>query len=260
MFVIPYPKGGAVEYDEKYKRRLTRKVDIRLVHLCAFIYLVSQLPRPVKYRNGKFLNQETGDSFLQKTNMTSTGYSIMLTIFKSIRAALKGSSIPREEALIGGQWVVSSSTFPVYDPATNRIIANVPNLTNKDFTTAVEHANEAFTAFKNTQETDRPSVLHKWAPLVCQHAKDLGVILTMKNGKTLAEGEGEVEYGASFITWLVEEARRGGSYGDMIPSRHKGSTNIVLRQPVGMCGIIAPALAAGCTVVVKHQAKHRSVL
>ncbi|KAI1371678.1 succinate-semialdehyde dehydrogenase [Hypoxylon crocopeplum] len=182
---------------------------------------------------------------------------------ESIRAALADSSILHEEALIGGEWVGSSSTFPVYDPATNKVIANIPNLKTQDFTTAIEHSRKAFKTFKDTQETARAKMLHSWAALVRQHAKDLGVLLTMENGKTLAEAEGEVEYGASFITWFAEEAVR--SYGDVIPSRHKGSTNIVVRQPIGVCGIIAPwnfpiamitrklapAIAAGCTVVVK---------
>ncbi|CZR68329.1 related to UGA2-succinate semialdehyde dehydrogenase [Phialocephala subalpina] len=144
-----------------------------------------------------------------------------------------------------------------------KVIANVANLTIKDFATAIEHAHTAFKVFKTTQETARAKMLHARAALIRQHAKDLGVILTMENGKTLAEAEAEVEYGVSFITWFAEEAVR--SYGDVIPSRHLGSTNIVIRQPIGVCGIItpwnfpiamitrklAPAIAAGCTVVVK---------
>ncbi len=81
-------------------------------------------------------------------------------------------------------------------------------------------------------------MLHAWAALIRKHSKDLGVLLTMENGKTLAEAEGEFEYGASFITWFAEEAIR--SYGDVIPSQHKGSANLVLKQPIGVCGIIAP--------------------
>lgn len=182
---------------------------------------------------------------------------------ESIKAALKDSSLLYEKAFVGGEWVSGSSTFPVYDPATNKVIANIPNLITKDFTTAIEHAHTAFKTFSNTQETVRAKMLHGWAALIRQHAKDLAVLLTMENGKTLAEAEGEVEYGASFITWFAEEAVR--SYGDVIPSRHDGSTNLVIRQPIGVCGIIAPwnfpiamitrklapAIAAGCTVVVK---------
>ncbi|KAH8790652.1 succinate-semialdehyde dehydrogenase [Hyaloscypha finlandica] len=161
----------------------------------------------------------------------------------SIEEALQGSSILHDKSFVGGEWVGSNSTFPVCDPATDKVIANVANLTIKDFTTAIEHAHTAFKAFKTTQETARAKMLHAWAALIRQHAKDLGVILTMENGKTLAEAEAEVEYGASFIT----------------------CTNIVIRQPIGVCGIItpwnfpiamitrklAPAIAAGCTVAVK---------
>lgn len=182
---------------------------------------------------------------------------------ESVKAALKDKSLLYEKSFIGGEWVSGSSTFPVYDPATNKVIANIPNLSTKDFTNAIEHAHTAFKTFRSTQETARAKMLHNWAALIRQHAKDLGVLLTMENGKTLAEAEGEVEYGASFITWFAEEAVR--SYGDVIPSRHKGSTNLVIRQPIGVCGIIAPwnfpiamitrklapAIAAGCTVVVK---------
>lgn len=181
----------------------------------------------------------------------------------SIKEALQDSSILHDKAFVGGEWVGGNSTFPVYDPATDKVIANVANLTIKDFTTAIEHAHTSFKVFKTTQETARAKMLHAWAALIRQHAKDLGVILTMENGKTLAEAEAEVEYSASFITWFAEEAVR--SYGDVIPSRHLGSTNIVIRQPIGVCGIItpwnfpiamitrklAPAIAAGCTVVVK---------
>jgi succinate-semialdehyde dehydrogenase / glutarate-semialdehyde dehydrogenase len=182
---------------------------------------------------------------------------------QSLAAALKDTSLIHEQGFIGGKWVNGSSTFPVYDPATNGIIANIANLGASDFTTAIEHAQTAFQDFKNTSETSRAKMLHAWAALIRKHSKDLGILLTMENGKTLAEAEGEVEYGASFITWFAEEAIR--SYGDVIPSQHEGSANLVLRQPIGVCGIIAPwnfpiamitrklgpAIAAGCTVVVK---------
>ncbi|KAH6683412.1 succinate-semialdehyde dehydrogenase [Halenospora varia] len=181
----------------------------------------------------------------------------------SIKEALQNPSIFHEKSFIGGEWVGSSNTFPVYDPATDKVIANVADLTTQDFTTAIEYAHKEFKTFKATQENTRAKMLHAWAALIRQHAKDLGVLLTLENGKTLAEAEGEVEYGASFITWFAEEAVR--SYGDLIPSRHLGSTNIVVRQPIGVCGIIAPwnfpiamitrklapAIAAGCTVVIK---------
>lgn len=182
---------------------------------------------------------------------------------ESIEAALMDKSILHEKSFIGGEWVSGSTTFPVYDPATNKIIANIPSLSTDHFTAAIEHAHRQFKKFRNTKETIRAKMLHNWAALIRQHAQDLGVLLTMENGKTLAEARGEVEYGATFISWFAEEAVR--SYGDIIPSQHQGSTNLVIRQPIGVCGIIAPwnfpiamitrkiapAIAAGCTVVVK---------
>lgn len=181
----------------------------------------------------------------------------------NIKDLVSDPSLIIESAFIGGQWVSSSKTFPVYDPATNKEIANIADLGRDDFTRAIDHAQDAFITFRETTEHQRSRMLHKWAELIRKNAKDLAVILTMENGKTLGEAEGEVEYGASFISWFAEESVR--SYGDIIPSQHKGSTNFVIRQPIGVCGIIAPwnfpiamitrklgpALAAGCTVVVK---------
>lgn len=182
---------------------------------------------------------------------------------ESLRQALSDTRLIRDKAFIAGEWVAGETTFPVYDPVTDKVIVNVANLQARDFTTAIESAHTAFKSFKSTQETTRAKLLHAWAALIRQNAKDLGNLLSLENGKTSAEAEGEVEYGASFITWFAEEAVR--SYGDVIPSQHKGSANLVLRSPIGVCGIIAPwnfpiamitrklapAFAAECTVVVK---------
>ena len=181
----------------------------------------------------------------------------------TIKEAITDPSLIRESGFIGGEWVSGDKTFPVYDPVNNKVIANIADLDVSHFKTAISHAADAFKSFKDTSEHDRSKILHKWAALIRQNAKDLAVILTMENGKTLAEAAGEVEYGASFISWFAEEAIR--SYGDVIPSQHKGSTNLTIRQPIGVCGIIAPwnfpiamitrklgpAIAAGCTVVIK---------
>ncbi|PNH40974.1 hypothetical protein VD0004_g6083 [Verticillium dahliae] len=181
----------------------------------------------------------------------------------TLKSAISDHSLIREDAFIGGEWVTGSETFAVYDPVTDGVIANIANMTKGDFERAINHANAAFKDFRHTKEHDRSKLLHKYAALIRQHAKDLAVILTLENGKTLAEAQGEVEYGASFITWFAEEAIR--NYGDIIPSQHAGSTNFVIRQPIGVCAIIAPwnfpiamitrklgpALAAGCTCVIK---------
>jgi succinate-semialdehyde dehydrogenase/glutarate-semialdehyde dehydrogenase len=182
---------------------------------------------------------------------------------ETVKEAIKDHSLLYDSSFIGGKWVSSDKKFPVYDPATDNIIAQIADLGVDDFKQAIDHAAAEFETFRNTSEHDRAKMLHKWAALIRSHAQDLGTILTMENGKTLAEAVSEVEYGASFITWFAEEAVR--SYGDVIPSQHKGSTNLVIRQPIGPCGIIAPwnfpiamitrklgpAIAAGCTVVVK---------
>ena len=155
----------------------------------------------------------------------------------TVSEVLTDTSLFIESAFIAGEWVQGSSTFPVYDPATNGVIANIANLDTAAFKKAIDHAAEAFVTFKETNEHYRSKLLHAWAALIRKHAKDLAVILTMENGKTLAEAQGEVEYGASFISWFAEEAIR--SYGDVIPSQHPNSTNLVIRQPIGVCGIIA---------------------
>lgn len=181
----------------------------------------------------------------------------------SVKSAISNGSLFNESGFIGGKWVSSPKTFSVYDPATDKAIANIADFGVEDFRRAIGHAQTAFEEFRQTTEHERSRMLHKYAALIRANAKDLAVILTMENGKTLGEAEGEVEYGASFITWFAEEAIR--SYGDIVPSQHKGSTNFIIRQPIGVCAVIAPwnfpiamitrklgpALAAGCTVVIK---------
>ncbi|KAK4556236.1 hypothetical protein LTR86_006933 [Recurvomyces mirabilis] len=181
----------------------------------------------------------------------------------TIKEVISDPSLIVESSFIGGEWIRGDSTFPVYDPATDKVIAEIADLDRQAFKTAIDHAATAFKSFKQTNEHERSKLLHRWAALIRQHVADLAVILTMENGKTLPEAKGEVEYGASFISWFAEEAIR--SYGDVIPSQHPNSTNIVIRQPIGVCAIIAPwnfpiamitrklgpAIAAGCTTVVK---------
>ena len=175
------------------------------------------------------------------------------------------STLFNEKGYIGGSWVSAkdNKTFPVYNPATDKPIANIADFGTADFQNAISRSQDAFKKFRTTTEHERSRILHKFAALIRSNASLLAQILTIENGKTIAEAEGEVEYGASFMTWFAEEAIR--SYGDIIPSQHAGSTNFVVRQPIGVCAIIAPwnfpiamitrklgpALAAGCTVVIK---------
>lgn len=181
----------------------------------------------------------------------------------TLQEAIKNHALIREQGFIGGKWTTAPESFPVYDPATDGVIANISNFDRAAFTRAIEHAETCFKSYRRTTEHERSRLLHKFAALIRANAKDLATILTMENGKILGEAQDEVEYGASFITWFAEEAIR--SYGDIIPSQHAGSTNFVIRQPIGVCAIIAPwnfpiamitrklgpALAAGCTVVIK---------
>ncbi|CAH0047328.1 unnamed protein product [Clonostachys solani] len=177
--------------------------------------------------------------------------------------ALSHKPLFREQGFIGGAWISGPETFPVHDPATNNVVANVASFDAAAFGRAIECAQAALQQYKETSEHQRCKFLHRFAGLIRSHASDLATLLTLENGKTLTEAAGEVEYGASFISWFAEEAIR--SYGDIIPSQHAGSTNFTIRQPVGVCGIIAPwnfpvamitrklgpAFAAGCTVVIK---------
>ncbi len=181
----------------------------------------------------------------------------------SLQNALEAPVLIKEQAFIGGQWVWGNTTFPVYDPATNKTIANVANMQLKDFQAAIDHAYTEFKIFSKTTEYTRAQILRKWAALILMHADDLSRLLSLENGKTLPEAKAEVTSSAAMVSWFAEEAVR--SYGDVIPSSFPKSNIVVVRQPIGVCGIIAPwnfplamitrkvapAIAAGCTVVIK---------
>ena len=178
-------------------------------------------------------------------------------------AALDDPTLLKTDALIDGAWVGSDSRFDVDDPATGRVIAQVANLGADAAEAAVQAANRAWTRWRATTAKERHAVMMAWFRLLQQHAGDLARIMTAEQGKPLAEARGEVAYGASFIEWFAEEARR--VYGETIPSTDNGKRYLVLKQPIGVCAAItpwnfpnamitrkvAPALAAGCTVVVK---------
>lgn len=181
----------------------------------------------------------------------------------SLQNALDATDLIKEQAFIGGKWVSGIDTFPVYDPATNKTIANVANMQLRDFQTAIDHADTEFKSFSKSTEQARAQILRAWAALIREHADDFSILLSMENGKTLPEAKAEVASSAAMVSWFAEEAVR--SYGDVIPSSFPKSNVIVVRQPIGVCGIIAPwnfplamitrkvapALAAGCTVVIK---------
>ena len=169
----------------------------------------------------------------------------------------------RTNALIDGHWVAGSARFNVNDPATGLKLAEVANLGAKETEQAIAAANAAWPAWRAKTAKERHAILMKWFALLHQHADDLARIMTAEQGKPLAEARGEVLYGASFIEWFAEEGRR--VYGETIPTTDPSKRVLVIKQPVGVCAAItpwnfpiamitrkvAPALAAGCPVVIK---------
>ncbi|KAJ1772997.1 Succinate-semialdehyde dehydrogenase, mitochondrial [Coemansia sp. RSA 1813] len=174
-------------------------------------------------------------------------------------------SLLRTDAYVGGKWIGSAQgkRFKVTDPATLQTIAEVADMDGNDVAQAVQVANEAFVSWKTTTAKHRAQVLRKWYDLVLENKEDLGRIMTLECGKPLGEAVWEISYGASFLEWFSEEAKR--AYGDTVPSPMESSRMLVVRQPVGVAGIITPynfpcamitrkvgaALAAGCTVVAR---------
>lgn len=171
----------------------------------------------------------------------------------------------RQQVLIGGDWqqAEDGATIPVADPATGAEIGTVPDCSAADTRTAIDAAERAWPAWRAKTHAERAVLLEAWYNLILAHRDDLALILTREQGKPLAEAKGEIGYGASFVKWFAEEARRIG--GGTIPSPTPDRRILVLKQPVGVCSIItpwnfpvamitrkaAPALAAGCTVVIK---------
>lgn len=166
---------------------------------------------------------------------------------------------------VNGQWVPSRSgrTFAVTNPATGETIAQVANMGAEDATQAIAAAHAALPAWRASTSKDRSIRLKKWNDLILANADTLAALMTAEQGKPLAEAKGEVLYGASFVEWFAEEAKR--VYGDVIPSPIAGRRLLVFKEPIGVAAAItpwnfplamitrkcAPAIAAGCTVVVK---------
>lgn len=171
----------------------------------------------------------------------------------------------RECAFVDGIWVSrdAASSYAVRNPATGEQLALVPDLGEAEAVEAIEAAHRAFPAWRALAAGVRAALLRKWFDLMMAHQEDLARILTAEQGKPLAEARGEIRYGASFIEWFGEEARR--VYGDIVPGHEADKRILVMKQPVGVAGIITPwnfpnamiarkvgpALAAGCTVVIK---------
>ena len=170
-------------------------------------------------------------------------------------------------ALIDGEWITSPKTFPVLDPATGAEVAAVPDLGAEDATRAIGAAAKAFPAWSAKTAKERAAILKRWFDLVTAETESLAQLMTTEQGKPLAEARAEVTYGASFIEWFAEEGKR--AYGRTIPTTVASKRYITIKQPIGVVAAIAPwnfpiamitrkvapALAAGCTAVVKPAAE-----
>ena len=179
--------------------------------------------------------------------------------------AIQDPSLFRETCLIGGAWTGADdgASFPVTNPATGEVLGTVPRLGAAETGRAVRAAQEALPGWRARAAGERAALLRRWFDLILEHREDLAAIMTLEQGKPLAEARGEIAYAASFIEWFAEEARR--VYGDVIPAHAADRRIVVLKEPVGVVAAITPwnfpsamlarkagaALAAGCTMVAK---------
>lgn len=176
---------------------------------------------------------------------------------------LKQNRLFRTSAYINGCWVDSAETFQVLNPATGEWLADVPQMGATEAENAVAAALNALDEWKKHSAKERSIILRRWFDLIVANADDLALILTLEQGKPLAEAKGEILYGAAYIEWFAEEAKR--IYGDIIPAQNSSQQILVTKQPIGVCTAItpwnfpnamitrkaAPALAAGCTFVIR---------
>jgi len=180
-----------------------------------------------------------------------------------IKLKLKDPALLRSDGYINGLWVESSNRFAVTDPGTGQLIAQVTNLAADDARRAVDAAAAAFSDWRKESARKRSLLLRQWFELIQEHQEDLATLITAEGGKTYNESLGEVAYAAAFVEWFSEQARRVN--GEILPSNTTDKRLLVTREPVGVCAAItpwnfpaamitrkvAPALAVGCTVVVK---------
>ncbi|MBM3615823.1 MAG: NAD-dependent succinate-semialdehyde dehydrogenase [Alphaproteobacteria bacterium] len=193
----------------------------------------------------------------------------MLDSATDLRSILKDPSLLVEQAYIAGEWVnaADGKTFAVTNPARGDVIANVADMTREDARRAIEVADKARHEWAARTGKERAAVMRKWFDLMVENADDLAAILTAEMGKPLAEAKGEVLYGASFIEWFGEEAKR--VYGETIPGHQRDKRITVLKQPIGVATSITPwnfpnamiarkvgpALAVGCGMVARPAAE-----
>src|SRR5690349_8960885 len=153
---------------------------------------------------------------------------------------LKDQALFRERCLVDGQWVEADNRarINVDNPADGSVLGTVPDCGAAETKRASAAAQAAFPAWRAMLAKERSAILRKWFDLMVAHADDLAAILTAEQGKPLAEAKGEILYGASFIEWFAEEAKR--VYGDVIPSPNNDKRIVVIKQPIGVVGAITP--------------------
>ena len=193
----------------------------------------------------------------------------MLDSVTNLHSLLKDPTLLPNKAYVAGQWVdaADGATFPITNPARGDVIARVPDLTRADAARAIEAADKARHEWAARTGKERAAILRKWADLCMANQDDLAAILTAEMGKPLAEAKGEIAYGASYIEWFGEEAKR--IYGETIPGHQRDKRITVIKQPIGVAASItpwnfpngmiarkvAPALAAGCGFVARPAAE-----
>ncbi|MDC0610261.1 NAD-dependent succinate-semialdehyde dehydrogenase [Vibrio sp.] len=183
----------------------------------------------------------------------------------TIREQLSNPVLLTDRAYINGSWVESDNkkTIDVINPSNQQVIASVPDLSGEQILSCIEMADNAWRSWKKTTAADRAAMLMTWYHLMMDNQNDLGLIMTLEQGKPLAEAKGEVAYAASFIKWFAEEARR--VHGETHQNPSSDRRMMTIKQPIGVCAAItpwnfpaamitrkcAPAIAAGCPIIVK---------
>ena len=178
---------------------------------------------------------------------------------------MEKNSLLRTEAYVNGKWISAKSgkTFEVTNPATGEVLATVPDMNREDVQKAIDAADAAWPAYRDMTAKERSAIMRNWFNLIMENKEELARLMTMESGKVMAESLGEVNYGASFIEWFAEEAKR--AYGDVIPPHTKDRRLVVIKQSIGVVAAITPwnfplamitrkvgpALAAGSPVVIK---------
>lgn len=178
---------------------------------------------------------------------------------------METNNLIKTAAYVNGKWVSAGTgkAFDVTNPATGELIASVPDMDRDDVRHAIDAANDAWPPYRELTANQRAVLLKKWYALILENKEELAFLMTKESGKVLQESLGEVEYGASFVEWFAEEAKR--TYGDVIPATSNDKRIVVIKQSIGVVAAltpwnfplamitrkVAPALAAGSPVIVK---------